>query len=283
MPIAKILLADDEREFLRLLKPQLERADYHVITATTPEKARKIIETGDVDLAILDLHLRGGHSENDLSGLDVARSAGSSVPVIIMTGKPTFEKAVLALGVASSGQRAAATFVTKESTEKLLEEIHKVLKVRVFIIHGHDDGAKQSLARFIESLGLKPVILHEQKWGGLTVIENFEKHSNVGFAIALLTPDDLGASINDMPDGLRPRARQNVIFELGFFVGKLGRNKVTVLYKSHSEKGALEIPSDYHGIRYVDMEANEGWKLLLARDLKGAGIRIDASGILSRE
>lgn len=283
MPLATILLADDVRDFLKLQKPILEKAGYHVITATTPERARKIIESGQVDLAILDLHMRGGTTENDLSGLEVAKETNSAVPKIILTAEPTYEKAVLALGVAAGGQRAAATFIAKDKPDDLLKAIRTVLKVRVFIIHGHDDGAKQSLARFIESLGLTAVILHEQTWGGRTVIENFERHANVGFAIALLTPDDLGQSISEKAPTLRPRARQNVIFELGFFIGKLGRDRVAVLYKSHPEKGHIEIPSDYQGIRYVDMDANEGWKLLLARDIKSAGIPIDPTRILSRE
>lgn len=281
MPIATILLADDDRYFLKIQKPKLEKAGYRVVTATTPEKAREIIEAGQVDLAILDLHMRG--SDRDFSGLEVARETNRDVPKIILTGKASVKKAVAALEEVAGGHRAAATFVEKGRPDELLQKIRTVLKVRVFIIHGHDDGAKQSLARFIESLGFVAVILHEQKWAGRTVIENFERHANVGFAVALLTPDDLGSSIKDKSKTLKPRARQNVIFELGFFIGKLGRDRVVVLYKSHPERGNIEIPSDYHGIRYVDMDANEGWKLPLARDIKSAGIPVDLTRILSKE
>ena len=90
------------------------------------------------------------------------------------------------------------------------------------MVHGHDEETKQSVARTIERLGLESVILQEQPNQGRTIIEKFEDYADVGFAVVLLTEDDLGAS-NKEPQNLRPRARQNVVFELGFFVGRLGR------------------------------------------------------------
>ena len=139
----------------------------------------------------------------------------------------------------------------------------------VFVVHGHDEAAKQELARFIEKLGLKSVILHEQPNAGRTIIEKFEDYSNVGFAVVLMTPDDVGAS-KDKKDQAQPRARQNVVFELGFFIGKLGRNRVCALYKEE-----VEIPSDYIGVLYVPMDGNGGWQLKLAKEIKAAGISID--------
>ncbi|MHC4864284.1 MAG: TIR domain-containing protein [Planctomycetota bacterium] len=137
----------------------------------------------------------------------------------------------------------------------------------VFIVHGHDDAAKERVARFIERLGLKAIVLHEQPDKGRTVIEKFEDHSNVGFAVVLLTPDDIGGPINDK-DKQRPRARQNVIFELGFFIGKLGRDRVCALYK-----GDVEIPSDYKGVLYKPMKGD--WQLSLAKEIQAAGIPVD--------
>jgi predicted nucleotide-binding protein len=138
----------------------------------------------------------------------------------------------------------------------------------VFIVHGHDDGAKQTVARFIEKLGLNPIILHEQANQGQTIIEKFEAHSNVGFAIILLTPDDTGGEANK--DKNKPRARQNVILELGYFIGSLGRKKVCALYT----KG-VELPSDLSGILYVSFEENDTWKFQLAKEIKASGIDID--------
>ena len=138
----------------------------------------------------------------------------------------------------------------------------------VFIVHGRDEAAKQAAARFIEKLDLKPVILHEKPNEGRTIIEKFEKHANVGFAVVLMTPDDVGASA-DEKDNLEPRARQNVILELGFFLGKLGRKQVCAVYKD------VKIPSDYDGVLYVPMDKQGGWRLQLAQEIKAAGIEID--------
>jgi hypothetical protein len=100
----------------------------------------------------------------------------------------------------------------------------------IFIVHGHDEAAKPAVARFIEHLGLHPIILHEQADRGRTIIEKFEHHSDVGFAVVLLTPDDMGHP-KDEPPKSNPRARQNVIFELGFFFGMLNCSRVCALLK----------------------------------------------------
>ena len=100
---------------------------------------------------------------------------------------------------------------------------------RIFIVHGHDEGIKHSVARFVEKFGLEAVILSEQPSSGKTIIEKFEAYSEVGYAIVLLTPDDLTFSVEKQ--GIdRERARQNVIFELGYFYGKLGRGKVCLIH-----------------------------------------------------
>jgi predicted nucleotide-binding protein len=139
----------------------------------------------------------------------------------------------------------------------------------VFLVHGHDQAAAQAVARFLEKLDLQPIILHERANEGRTIIEKFEKNAEVAFAIVLLTPDDVGASVENRED-LQPRARQNVVFELGYFVGRLGRERVCAL-----KKGDVQIPSDFHGVVYVPMDDAEGWRLRLAREIKAAGISVD--------
>jgi predicted nucleotide-binding protein len=143
------------------------------------------------------------------------------------------------------------------------------LRRGVFVVHGHDEAAKEAAARFVEKLGLHAIILHEQTNEGRTVIEKFERHADVRFAVVLLTPDDVGTSACGRDNG-RPRARQNVLFELGYFVGRLGRQKVCMLVK-----GDIEIPSDYGGVLYVRMDKEGMWRVLLAREIKGAGLDID--------
>lgn len=142
---------------------------------------------------------------------------------------------------------------------------------KIFIIHGRDEGPKSMVARFLENLGLEPVILAEQPSQGRTIIEKFEQHAQVGFAIALLTPDDAG-SIQGDENNLNPRARQNVIFELGFFIGRIGRKHVCVL-----TKGEVEIPSDYAGVIYIPLDDFDGWQGKLIQELKSVGFSINAS------
>lgn len=144
---------------------------------------------------------------------------------------------------------------------------------QVFVVHGHNKEIQQSVARTIEKLGLKPIILHEQPNSGKTVIEKFEAHSNVGFAIVIMTDDDAGKS-NTEKD-LKKRARQNVILELGYFIGKLGRNKVLPLYMD-----GVELPSDIHGVVYVPIDQSDNWKFSIVRELKAAGYGVDANKLL---
>lgn len=140
---------------------------------------------------------------------------------------------------------------------------------KVFIVHGHDEGALQSLARFLEKLKLEVIILKEQPNQGRTIIEKYEACAEeVGFAVVLLTPDDVGSSAVATNQG--QRARQNVIFELGYFAGKLGRGRVCLL-----RKGDIEIPSDLFGIVYTDMDPAEGWKAALVKELKAAKLDFD--------
>ena len=139
----------------------------------------------------------------------------------------------------------------------------------VFIVHGHDQAAKETVARFVEKLGLKVTILHEKPSAGRTIIEKFEKYTDVGLAIILLTPDDVGAG-KDEASKLKPRARQNVIFELGYFIGKLGRQRVCAIYKA-----GVELPSDIHGVIYLPMDSTDGWRLALAKEMKQLGLPID--------
>lgn len=141
---------------------------------------------------------------------------------------------------------------------------------KVFVVHGHDEAARESVARFLERLDLEAVILHEQATGGRTIVEKLEHYADVDFAVVLLTPDDIGGVKALGPDKLQPRARQNVILELGFFVGKLGRKHVCALYK-----GPLELPSDYLGVGYVSLDDGGGWRLQLAKELRGAGFSVD--------
>lgn len=140
----------------------------------------------------------------------------------------------------------------------------------VFIVHGHDEGVKHSVARFLTQLGVEPVILQEQINRGMTVIEKFEDFaSRAGFAVVLMTPDDYGYPVSNEQAKMH-RPRQNVVLELGYFAAKLGREKTFVLLK-----GDIEMPSDVMGLVYEQMDNSEGWKIRLARELKACGFQVD--------
>jgi predicted nucleotide-binding protein len=125
-------------------------------------------------------------------------------------------------------------------------------EIRVFIVHGHDHESLFELKDYLQNtlkLG-EPVVLRKTPCLGKTLIEKFEREAEtVKLVFVLLTPDDEMAAVNDSEENKR-RARQNVIFELGFFLGKLGRGSGKVLLL---HKGPIEMPSDITGIEYIDI------------------------------
>jgi predicted nucleotide-binding protein len=145
----------------------------------------------------------------------------------------------------------------------------------VFLVHGHDGAAKHEVARFVERLtGKAPVILDEQPNRGRTLLEKFQETAgSANYAIVLATPDDVGRSRSLGPEKDAPRARQNVVFELGFFFASLGRGHVAVL------NNGIEKPSDIDGIVYFSYPSGN-WKVELAKEMHAAGIAVDMHRLL---
>ena len=185
----------------------------------------------------------------------------------------------------TSGKKAASR-ILKDFHEEVDEWSDDVIEVtipkqisstnnsnKVFIVHGHDNGAKQEVARFLEKLGLEPIILHEQASSQKTIIEKIESYAGqVGFGVVLYTACDIGGKDKD---NLQDRARQNVVFEHGYLIGLLGRDKVCPLVK-----GNIETPGDISGVIYTSMDDSGSWHLPLARELKNAGYQIDSTKLL---
>lgn len=163
---------------------------------------------------------------------------------------------------------------TPEPKINVNEESQTTSNKKVFIVHGHDHALKVELEVFLSHIGLTPIVLHREVDGGQTIIEKFEANSDVSYAFILLTPDEITYTVdqNNIKDEDRKketRARPNVIFEFGYFVAKLGRNKVCVLHK-----GDVAIPSDLSGFIYkkVDKDIEEiGFSLI--KELKSAGLK----------
>lgn len=168
---------------------------------------------------------------------------------------------------------AKLPLIETEIKEPVISAEQSIERKKVFIVHGHNNEVKVNVARTIEKLGLEAIILHEQANSGKTIIEKFEEHSDVSYAIVLLTDDDHGKSKNE--ENLRSRARQNVVLELGYFIGKLSRKMVCPLYIPE-----VELPSDLLGLLYIELDTAETWKLKLVRELNAAGLTVDANKIL---
>lgn len=148
------------------------------------------------------------------------------------------------------------------------------VSTRVFVVHGRDEGTRHTVVRLLERLDLEPIVLMEQPNEGRTIIEKFEDYSDVAYAVILCTPDDIG-KLNIEGEELRPRPRQNVILEWGFFIGKLGRDRVCALVVDD-----VEIPSDNDGVLYIQMDGANGWQFQLLRELNSAGMQVDANQLL---
>lgn len=158
------------------------------------------------------------------------------------------------------------------SQGQTMAKIVRPLTNRVFVVHGHDGEAREAVARFLEKIGFDPVILHEQANRSRTIIEKIEANHDVSFAVILLTPDDEGCAKGGTPE---PRARQNVLLELGYFMAHLGRENVCAL-----KRGQVEIPSDFAGVVWEPMDDNGGWRASLARELEAAGHSIDWNKVM---
>ena len=147
---------------------------------------------------------------------------------------------------------------------------------KVFIVHGHDKLAETEMALFIERIGLKPIILHEQPNSGKTIIGKIEANSDVQYAVILYTPCDIGRAKEEKIEDEKNRARQNVVFEHGYLIGKLGRDKVSALVK-----GDVETPGDISGVVYIPMDDNGAWQTQLIKEMLNIGLECDFSKLYS--
>ena len=171
---------------------------------------------------------------------------------------------------------------SEEITKKIFKKVNisfknKVKKVlnksQIFIVHGHDSEVKLEVARFIEKIGFEAIILHEQASNSQTIIEKIESYTDVGFGVVIYTACDVGA-MKSKSNELQNRARQNVVFEHGFLIGKLGRSNVCSLVK-----GTVETPSDISGVVYTSMDSGH-WKIELAKELKQSGYDVDMNKVI---
>lgn len=166
-------------------------------------------------------------------------------------------------------------FVSPEISQQMREELRPKTN-KVFVVHGHDEAMKESVARTLTMLGLESIILHEKPNKGRTIIEKFFDYSDVSFAVVLLSPDDI-LYFEDV--GIKKsisRARQNVILELGYFLGKIGRHHLVAL---HMQKENFEIPTDYSGVLFIPFDSSGAWRFNLVKELQACGFDVDANAL----
>lgn len=218
---------------------------------------------------------------------------GDDSPLVADFRKVRYSPQVWVSGMDTSGYRPAgvkkviAILEAAKSELALREELSQVVRGNgspqehadssqrsVFIVHGHDEARKHELFRVLNDVtDARPIILHEQASGGRTVMEKLEAYAAAaGFAVALLTADDIGRAKGSDADN--QRARQNVIFEAGYFAGRLGRDRVVLLHEED-----VELPSDLHGVAYVALDAAGAWKMKLTHELSSAGVHVNWEGL----
>lgn len=265
--MAKIFIVDDDAAADLLAENLVYRGHDAKRIRSVHEALKNVRAISEADLVVLDLVMPSGAElgasadGNRAGGMAVyqqIREIARSLPIIVYTANQDGG----IIDVINSDK--AASYVPRWSGPSLGEFVELInrklgipdfdVPLKVFIVHGHDEVAKLSLKNYLQNtLKLpEPIILHEQPNSGRTIIEKFEDLSgSVDLVFVLLTPDDPGASASDS-DSTKRRARQNVIFELGYFLGQLGRRsgRVFLLYK-----GNLELPSDLSGVLYQNIDS----------------------------
>jgi len=251
MPAKNYKLVKPRSEVERLLRKQIEKGENLLNHSIGSEKELNEVRTAyqewdEYNEELLNRIVDTHDLCEEYSRLGVG-------PIAVLDREPTFseeveklrERITIRINKLKSICKRLDLITEATGTLAVSREIQEVGN-RVFIVHGRDEGSKEMVARFVEKLvGSPPIILQERPDQGRTLIEKFEDYGEVDYAIVLLTPDDVGALKAEYEEKgeLQPRARQNVILELGFFLGKLGRKRVCALLK-----GNVEIPSDLSGI-----------------------------------
>lgn len=165
----------------------------------------------------------------------------------------------------------------KNDSPQIANQSYNIMqkKQRVFIVHGHENEAKIEMARILEKLDFEAIILHEQPNAGRTIIEKITTYTDVAYAVVLYTECDLGRDKNMPVSEERYRARQNVVFEHGYLIARLGREKVSAFVK-----GDVETPGDISGVVYTKMDSSGAWKQELVREMNASGLNVDFNKLI---
>ena len=151
---------------------------------------------------------------------------------------------------------------------------NQVRSNKIFVIHGNDNDMKSDVTQILEKLEIDPIILHEKPTSSQTLIEKISNHSQVSFALVLFSPADLAYPEEKNLNEAKYRAKQNFIFELGYFLGRLGAENVVAIYR---KKKDFEIPTDYKGVLWIEYKS--GWYFKLIKQLQACHFNVDANNL----
>jgi predicted nucleotide-binding protein len=289
----RIILVDNSRLFRETRCEFLEQAGYQVTKAATVEEARAALSTTRTDLAIIDVRLREDADYDDWSGLELARDVSALVPILLMSAYrdrlaegvrnrllPEFDEASVAVGFHTKQDGPAAMLsvvadlLRYPAAGKAMSPPD--MQQSVFLAYGHNEPAKIAAGDFLRHNGLRVLELGQVAQYGDSILGNVDRYINQArFAVVLFTGDDEGYALKDGPARTRRRARQNVVFELGYLLAKLGQRRVRVLVEEN-----LEIPTNYLGMLYIPFDDGHMWQTSLGRELRLSGININLKNVM---
>lgn len=260
----KILIVEDDSFFAQRLKELLEDRAFDTEVAGCVEDAVSL-PLEEIGAVLADVMLPNDQNKSGISDVETRsgflsgvalfrnfRKRGVTIPLILFSGSDRSSEA------ATWAAQENVLFVAKdEGPAAVLAALRdaglaaRSLPPRAFIVHGHDDLAVAELKDYLQNT-LKweePVVLRDQPNRGRTIIEKFEDFAErIDCVFVLLTPDDTGMDLSTNDE--KRRARQNVVFELGFFYAQMGRRSGRVIAL---RKGAIELPSDIQGVVWIDI------------------------------
>jgi predicted nucleotide-binding protein len=269
MTTPRILVAENKSLYRTRIVSLLEEQGWRCDQARTPAEARTYLRSDSVDVALLDLRLDNDDDEYDISGFHLAKEFDERrIPTILMTGAKVSSHASVAL----KGLPSTVATVHKVSDDLLKHEVSRAYRPRVFLVRGRDRDMTRVARLYLDTFKIRLTDLSDVSPQGRTLMEMLEDHGNVTLAVVLLSPDDEGRLVNVGETGsdarMEPRARQNVVLELGYFLGRLGREKVVIL-----SEGEVTLPSDLDGVKRTEVGPDGKWQDRLGEELRRVGIR----------
>jgi predicted nucleotide-binding protein len=262
--MAKIALLDDDMAMDILVDALRYRGHEAERLKSAKEALGRIEFLAQCDIVILDIIMpwpsgKGNSRRDNSAGMEILMQLRARQPDIPVIAHSATQDESIVSAIKADPKSLFLSKWNDHTIEDIIGRIYQLLHFeapamapQAFIVHGQDDRTKLQLKNYLQNV-LKfsePTILHEQPSHGRTIIEKFEDYAAASSIVfVLLTPDDVAASSSD-PNDTKHRARQNVVFELGYFLGQLGRDSGRVILL---HKGPIELPSDIAGLVYIDI------------------------------